>query len=217
MENLKKRAAIEAVKQIREGMIVGLGTGSTAKYATLKIAELIDQGMEIICIATSQESNRLARGVGIKTSDINEYDKIDITIDGADEIDKNLNLIKGGGGALTREKIVASCSKKLIIVIDESKKVEEFSFPLPVEVVTFGWKRTAEKLRKLDLNPQIRDGLITDNGNFILDCTYKRLNNVKEIEKEINILPGVVENGLFINLADEIIIGKKDLVQVMTK
>ncbi len=217
MEELKRKAAYEAVKEIRDGMIVGLGTGSTTKYAILKLGEMVKNGLDVVGIATSLESERIAREAGIKVADINDYESIDVTIDGADQVDNNLNLIKGGGGALLREKIVASCSKREIIVVDESKIVSSFSFPLPVEVVKFGWKRTAEKLAKLNLKPHIRHGFVTDNGNYILDCEYDKLENVEEMEAEINNLPGVVENGLFIGLTSEVIVGKKDGIEIMRK
>ena len=214
MEELKKIAAHEAVKEIKDGMIVGLGTGSTAKYAVIKLGEMVKEGIEIVGIATSLRSEKLAKEVGIKVADINEYEEIDITIDGADQVDTKKNLIKGGGGALLREKIVASCSKKEIIVVDESKLVENFSFPLPVEVVKFGWRHTADKLSKLNFEPKLRENFVTDNGNLILDCSYDRLSpNFSEMEKEINAIAGVVENGLFIGLADEIIVGTKEGVK----
>ncbi|KAA0001054.1 MAG: ribose-5-phosphate isomerase RpiA [Thermoplasmata archaeon] len=214
MEELKKIAAHEAVKEIKDGMIVGLGTGSTAKYAIIKLGEMVKEGIEIVGIATSLRSEKLAKEVGIKVADINEYEEIDITIDGADQVDTKKNLIKGGGGALLREKIVASCSKKEIIVVDESKLVENFSFPLPVEVVKFGWRHTADKLSKLNFEPKLRENFVTDNGNIILDCSYDRLSpNFSEMEKEINAIAGVVENGLFIGLADEIIVGTKEGVK----
>ncbi len=206
-EEAKKKAAHEATKYIRDGMVVGLGTGSTARYAIEKIGMLISDGYDIIGIPTSKESEAMARRLGIKIGDINDYDTIDVTIDGADEIDENLNLIKGGGGALLREKIVASCSRLEIIVADESKLVKSFSFPLPVEVVKYGWRRTADKLKKLGLKPRRRD-FVTDNGNYILDCEYDVLQY--EMEEKINMLPGVVENGLFIGMASFSIIGYRD-------
>lgn len=217
MEELKKMAALEAVREIKDGMIVGLGTGSTAKYAILEMGRMIREGVEIIGIATSVESERIAREAGIKIGDINDYDFIDLTIDGADEVDKNLNLIKGGGGALLREKIVANCSKKEIIVVDERKIVDKFSFPLPVEIIKFGWKRTSEKLSKLGFNVNLRHGFITDNGNYIVDCKYTSLKNLKEIEEKINNIPGVVENGLFIGLADEVIIGTSEGIKKISR
>lgn len=206
-DEAKKRAAYEATKHIKDGMVVGLGTGSTAKYAIERIGMLVSEGYDIVGIPTSKKTEEIARQHGIKIGDINEYDIIDVTIDGADQIDENLNLIKGGGGALLREKIVASCSKLEIIVADESKLVDKFSFPLPVEVVKFGWRRTEEKLKELGLRPKRRD-FVTDNGNYILDCDYDRLEY--EMEAKINTLPGVVENGLFINMASFAIIGYRD-------
>lgn len=217
MEELKKKAALEAVKQIKDGMIVGLGTGTTAKYAILEIGRMVKEGLDIVGIATSKQSEEIAKEAGIKIADINDYEEIDLTIDGADQVNKNLNLIKGGGGALLREKIVASCSRKEVIIVDESKIVENFSFPLPVEVVKFGWKRTAEKLKKLGFEPSIRQGFITDNGNYILDCKYEKIEDEKEMEEKLNNLPGVVENGLFISLADEVIVGKKERTEILKK
>jgi len=217
MEELKRKAAEKAAEAIEDGMVVGLGTGSTARYAILKLGEMVKGGLDIVGVATSLESERLAKGIGIKVADINDYESIDITIDGADQVNGKLDLIKGGGGALLREKIVASCSKREIIVVDESKIVDDFSFPLPVEVVKFGWKRTADKLRQLGFNPRIRHGFITDNENYILDCEYERIKASKELEEEINNIPGVVENGLFIGLATEVIIGRKDGIEVMKR
>ncbi|OYT59032.1 ribose 5-phosphate isomerase A [Thermoplasmatales archaeon ex4484_30] len=207
MEKLKKVAAHQAVSYIEDGMVVGLGTGSTAAYAIEKLGEMVKDGLEIIGIPTSVATENMAKKAGISVSTLNEYPYVDITIDGADQVDSNLNLIKGGGGALLREKMVASCSEKEIIIVDESKIVERFSFPLPVEVVKFGWKATTKKLANLGFMPSLRENFVTDNGNYILDCKYASIKNTKEMEREINSIPGVVENGLFIDLATEIIIG----------
>lgn len=213
MEELKRKAAYAAVQQVKDGMVVGLGTGSTARHAIVKLGEMVSQGLDIVGIATSIESEHIAQDANIPLADINEYEEIDLTIDGADEVDENFVLIKGGGGALLREKIVASCSKKEIIVVDERKCVEKFSFPLPVEVIPFGWRRTADKLRAFGFTPRLREGFVTDSGNIILDCHYGELGNPKEIERAINNLPGVVECGLFIGLADEVIVGKEEGVE----
>ncbi|KAA0003903.1 MAG: ribose-5-phosphate isomerase RpiA [Thermoplasmata archaeon] len=207
MEKLKKIAAYHAVRYIENDMVVGLGTGSTAAYAIKKIGEMVKDGLKIIAIPTSLSTENLAKKMGIPIATLNDYPYIDITIDGADQVDANLNLIKGGGGALLREKMVASCSRKKIIIVDESKIVEKFSFPLPVEIVKFGWKSTSKKLAKLGFTPCLRKNFITDNGNYILDCEYDTIKDVKEMEREINNIPGVVENGLFIDLATEIIVG----------
>ena len=208
MEKLKKLAAGEAVKYVKDGMIVGLGTGSTAMHAIKMIGEMVRDGIEIVGIPTSKKTEEIAVANGIKIGDLNDYEEIDVTIDGADQIDKKLNLIKGGGGALLREKIVASCSKKEIIIADESKLVEKFSFPLPVEVIPFGWRRTMDKLKNLGFEPNLRHGFITDNGNYIIDCKYEEI--AYGMEEKINNLPGVAGNGLFINMADMAIIAFSD-------
>ncbi|MEM2935440.1 MAG: ribose-5-phosphate isomerase RpiA [Candidatus Thermoplasmatota archaeon] len=215
MEELKKKAAKEAVKEVKDGMIVGLGSGSTAKYAIVEIGKKVKEGLEIIGIATSVESEKIAKEYGIKVADINDYEEIDLTIDGADQVDKNLNLIKGGGGALLREKIVANVSKKEIIVVDERKIVENFSFPLPIEIVKFGWKRTAEKIKKFGFIPELRKNFVTDNGNLIVDCRYKKID--EKLCNEIKAITGVVEHGFFAGIADEVIVGKKEGVRRIKK
>ncbi|KAA0003230.1 MAG: ribose-5-phosphate isomerase RpiA [Thermoplasmata archaeon] len=214
MEELKRMAAVHAASYIEDGMIVGLGTGSTAKYAVEKIGEMVREGMEVVGIATSKETEQIARDAGIPLSELNEHD-IDITIDGADQVDGNLNLIKGGGGALLREKMVASCSKKEIIVVDESKVVDSFSFPLPVEVVKFGWESVAKKLRAFGFTPKLREGFVTDNGNYILDCRYSNIEDAEEMETMLNTIPGVVENGLFVGLADVVVVGTKRGIRIL--
>ncbi|MBC7080652.1 MAG: ribose-5-phosphate isomerase RpiA [Thermoplasmatales archaeon] len=215
VEDLKKKAAREAVKEIKDGMVVGLGSGSTAKYAIIEIGKRVKEGLEIVGIATSLESEEIAKNCGIKIGDINDYEEIDLTIDGADQVDRKLNLIKGGGGALLREKIVAKCSKKEIIVVDESKIVDKFSFPLPVEIVKFGWKKTSEKIKKLGLVPELRKNFLTDNGNIIVDCVYEAID--EEICDEVKAITGVVEHGLFAGLADEVIVGTKKGVRRIRK
>lgn len=214
MEELKRMAAVHAASYIEDGMIVGLGTGSTAKYAVEKIGEMVREGMEVVGIATSKETEQIARDAGIPLSELNEHD-IDITIDGADQVDGNLNLIKGGGGALLREKMVASCSKKEIIVVDESKVVDSFSFPLPVEVVKFGWESVAKKLRAFGFTPKLREGFVTDNGNYILDCRYSNIEDAEEMETMLNTIPGVVENGLFVGLSDVVVVGTKRGIRIL--
>ena len=154
---------------------------------------------------------------------LNENPEIDLTIDGADEVDSRLNLIKGGGGALTREKIIAYYSKKEIIVIDDSKvvKILGIDFPLPVEVVKYGWASTKKTLEKFGCNVELRkimdEPFITDNSNYILDCEFERIEEPEQLEKEINNIPGVVENGLFIDLVDEVIVGSKQGIMTLEK
>jgi ribose 5-phosphate isomerase A len=211
--NPKQLAALEAVRYIENGMIVGLGTGSTAYWAIEKIGEMVSKnGLQIRAIATSTGSEEQARGLGIPIVSFAEAGQIDVTIDGADETDDELNLIKGGGGALLREKIVASNSNKLIIIADESKLVKELGkFPLPVEVTVFGWEKTFARLQALGCLPKLRmkagRPYITDNSNYIVDCAFGEIAHPATLHDQINAIVGVVENGLFIKLASRLIVG----------
>ena len=223
-EELKKLAAEKAVEHIEDGMIVGLGTGSTVEYALRKLGTLVRDGLKIKGIPTSVHTKRIANEEGIPLTTLEENPVIDVTIDGADEVDSNLNLIKGGGGALTREKIIAFNSNKVIIVVDDSKIVKclGIDFPLPVEVVKFGWPATKKTLEEFGCTVDLRkvmgeEPFITDNGNYILDCEFVRIDNPEELHANLNNIPGVVENGLFIGLADEIIVGGKQGVLTLDK
>jgi ribose 5-phosphate isomerase A len=223
-EELKKLAAEKAVDEIKDGMIVGLGTGSTMKYTLKKLGELVRKGLKIQGIATSIKTKRIAQEEGIPLTTIDVNPEIDITIDGADEVDGSLNLIKGGGGALTREKIIAFCSKKVVIIIDDSKIVKALGidFPLPVEVVKFGWTSTKKALESFGCEVVRREIIqgepyITDNGNYILDCDFEYIAEPEQLEKQINNIPGVVENGLFINLAHQVIVGGKQGIITLDK
>jgi ribose 5-phosphate isomerase A len=213
--NAKQAAAHKAVQYIKDGMIVGLGTGSTAYWAIQYLGEKVKQGMRITAIATSGETERLALECGIKVSEMDAVDYIDIDIDGADEIDRRLNLIKGGGGALLREKIVAAGSKTFIVIADGSKMVEMLGqFPLPVEIIPFGWQHTARHLALLGCQTTLRQKeakpFITDNGNYILDCQFGPIPDPAVLQQQINNTPGVVENGLFVKMATRIVIGYDD-------
>lgn len=212
---MKKMAAEKAVEHVDNGMVIGLGTGSTVKYAIKKLGEMINTGLKIEGIPTSLRTKKLATEYNIPLVDLNDYTKIDLTIDGADEVDSHLNLIKGGGGALTREKIIAYHSKKEIIVIDETKVVKKLGIdsPVPVEVTKYGWNATKKTLEELGCTAELRtimdEVYITDNSNYILDCDFGKINEPEALEKEINSIPGVIENGLFIDLVDEVIVGSK--------
>ena len=208
-------AAEKAVEHVDNGMVIGLGTGSTVKYAIKKLGEMVNTGLKIEGIPTSLRTKKLATEYNIPLVDLNDYTEIDLTIDGADEVDSNLNLIKGGGGALTREKIIAYHSKKEIIVIDETKVVKKLGIdsPVPVEVTKYGWNATKKTLKELGCTAELRtimdEVYITDNSNYILDCDFGKINEPEALEKEINSIPGVIENGLFIDLVDEVIVGSK--------
>ena len=214
--NLKQMAGERAAEYVEDGMIIGLGTGSTVYYTIVKLGELVKEGLDIIGIPTSLETERLAKELGINLSSLEEHPVIDLTIDGADEIDPRLNLIKGGGGALLREKIVASASKTEIIVADERKLVQNLGerFYLPVEAIPFSEAVVMKRLDEMGLNPEprVRDGkrFITDNGNIIIDCHTGPIENAAELEKELNMIPGVVENGLFIGLAHRALVATKN-------
>ncbi|WP_334219838.1 ribose-5-phosphate isomerase RpiA [Cohnella sp. JJ-181] len=210
----KRRAGEEAVKWVEDGMLVGLGTGSTAYWAIMDIGRRVKEGLKITAVPTSIRSEELAISLGIRlvTLDSIQPDGIDLTIDGADEADGDLNLIKGGGGALLREKIIAAHSKRLVIVADASKAVETLGrFPLPVEIVPFGSKLTMGRLEALGGHPALRlnengEPYVTDNGNYIADCRFGVIDDAAALETTLNLVPGVVENGLFVGMAERIVI-----------
>lgn len=213
--NVKQLAAEKAVEYVKDGMRVGLGTGSTAYWAIRKLGERVSEGLQITAVATSQASEDQARELGIPLVAFSDVDSLDLTIDGADELDGALQLIKGGGGALLREKIVAMGSARMIVVADESKAVTTLGkFPLPVEIVPFAWEWTVAALAKLGCKTELRrsgeDLYKTDNGNYIADCRFEAIESAAELALALQRIPGVVEHGLFIGIADLAIIGKKD-------
>ncbi|HSO76536.1 MAG TPA: ribose-5-phosphate isomerase RpiA [Blastocatellia bacterium] len=216
----KRRAAEYAVSLVRDGQVLGLGTGSTAKFATEALALMVQDGLKIKGVATSKATALLAKGLGIPLVELNETANIDLTIDGADEVDPDFNMIKGGGGALTREKLVAIASKRRVMLVDESKLVDTLgkTRPLPVEVLSFCWVMTYRRLQALGCTPELRraagEPFLTDNGNYILDCAFSSIANPADLEKTIKLLPGVVESGLFVGLADALIVGYDDRSEV---
>jgi len=212
-------AALEAVKHVKDGYIIGLGSGSTAAYAIAEIGRKIrEEEIEVLGIPTSSQAFLLAIKNKIPLTTLTEHPVIDLTIDGADQVDSKLNLIKGMGGALTREKIVASCSKKVIIIIDETKLTENLGEkqPIPIEVLPFALEPVSIKIQKLNGTPKLREGkgkigpVVTDNGNYIIDAFFAQIKDPEKLNEEIKLIPGVIETGLFINLADLIYIGRRD-------
>ncbi|WP_025689871.1 ribose-5-phosphate isomerase RpiA, partial [Paenibacillus zanthoxyli] len=204
-----------AVDYIQDGMKVGLGTGSTAYWAIRKLGERVAEGLKITAVATSRASEQQARELGIPLVSFGEINRLDVTIDGADELDGELQLIKGGGGALLREKIVATGSDRMIVIADESKVVRTLGkFPLPVEIVPFAWEWTVADLAKLGCVPELRQGgadlYKSDNGNYIADCRFEIITSAPELALALQSIPGVVEHGLFIGIADMAIVGKSD-------
>jgi ribose 5-phosphate isomerase A len=221
---LKKAAAYRAIEYVKDGMVVGLGTGSTAFFVVEGLGERVAQGLKIIGVPTSERTAAQARGLNIPLSTLGENPSLDLTIDGADEVERGpLNLIKGLGGALLREKIVAAASKQLVIVVDQEKLVDRLGdhTPVPVEAVQFGWQATAAALRKLGADPVLRHAtedhpFITDGGNYTLDCRFASIPDPAQLEKQIGMTVGVVESGLFIGRASTVIVATAGGVQVMT-
>jgi ribose 5-phosphate isomerase A len=219
MNEKKKMAALKAVEWVRDGMVIGLGTGSTAYYAIEVIGKLVKEGHDLVGVPTSKNTEKLALEFGIPLTSLESVNDIDLTIDGADEVDLRLRLIKGMGGALLREKIVASVSRQEIVAVDDSKLVDVLGTksPLPVEVVPFGHKRAKEAIERLRCKAQLRgenNPFVTDSGNYIYDCRFVRIENPEDLEKRLNLIPGVVENGLFIGLATRVVIGTEKGVVV---
>lgn len=203
--NLKEVVGKEAVKYVEDGMIVGLGTGSTVFYFVHALADRVKEGLNIQMVSTSIQTVELAKSLGLNIKELEEIDHIDLAVDGVDEIDKNFNAIKGGGSALFREKIVADIAKEVIWIYDESKDVEKLGkFNLPVEILPFGYSHTVRKLTEAGLNPVIRkkDGeiLITDNHNYIADLHLGYGFDIEEVKQKLANIVGVVEHGLFLNM-----------------
>ncbi len=214
---LKRIVAEKAVNTfVKDGMNVGLGTGSTAYFAIKRIGQLVAEGYDLTCVATSVQSENLAKECGIKVVDLDQVDSLDVTIDGADEVDPKMQLIKGLGGALLREKIVAAATIREVIIADESKLVEKLGTkaPLPVEVLRFGHEHTRYALKRQGCEPtlRMRDGepFVTDGGNYIYDCRFPGIDNPFFLESRIDVIPGVVENGLFLNTAYDVLISRQD-------
>jgi ribose 5-phosphate isomerase A len=216
-ENEKRLAALEAVKFVQPGSIVGLGTGSSAYFATQRIAELVKEGLQIEAVATSENTASLAESLGIPLLDFNQVHSIDITIDGADEFTSDLKLIKGGGGALFREKIVASMTKQEIIIADSSKLVDQLgAFTVPIEVVPFALNHVVKEIKLLHGSPVLRKKsgylFITDNGNYILDADFGLIGDPESLSNDLNNIEGILVHGIFLNLAAKVIMGDGDQV-----
>ena len=215
----KKNAGIKATEYIENNMILGLGTGSTVYYMIEKLGELVNQGLSIKAIATSHDTANLANEFKIPLVHIDEVERIDLAIDGVDEIDGQFNAIKGGGGALFREKMVSNIAEKVIWIMDSSKVVDSIgAFPLPIEILPYGYTHILKKLKLLSLNPvlRIRDDapFITDNHNYIVDLHIGKAFDIKYLYKNLKCVTGVLEIGMFLNNCDRIIVGTSNGVKM---
>jgi ribose 5-phosphate isomerase A len=217
-EAAKRRAGEHAAEAVGDGMVVGLGTGSTAAYAIRAVGEAVDAGLAVEGIPTSYQSRDLAREVGIPLTDLDEATP-DLAIDGADQV-AGATLIKGGGAAHAREKLVASAADRFVVVVDETKVVAAVDRPIPVEVVPAARRPVADAVRDLGGEPTLRDAerkdgpVVTDNGNLVLDCDFGTVEAAEDLAAALSGVPGVLEHGLFVDLADEIHVGSADGVRV---
>jgi ribose 5-phosphate isomerase A len=213
---IKKTLGKYATQLVPAHGTIGLGTGTTVEWLIREMGAMVKNGLDIKAVPTSSATTKLALEAGIKIIGLNDIDIIELTIDGADEIDPQFQLIKGGGGALLQEKMVAAASKKVVIIADESKYVDRLGrFPLPVEVIPNGWRQIQKKIMaagcpKAELRLINNLPCITDNGNYIIDCHYGMIEDASALNIELHLLPGVVETGLFIGMATEVIIGHAD-------
>jgi len=216
----KELAGRRAAQFVKDGMIVGLGTGTTASWAVRELAERVKnkEVKDVHCICTSTATRELADELGLSIRGLEDVEGVDLTIDGADQVDDDLRLIKGAGGALLREKVVAFSSDEMIIVIDESKLTKQLGLgvPVPVEVIPFAEAVVRQALSnfgaevEIKMEPDGDDPLITDNDNLILDCLFPEAFDAKRMEREIKRIPGVVENGLFVDMTDRLVVGRAD-------
>jgi ribose 5-phosphate isomerase A len=221
----KQIAAGSAAELVKNGMVIGLGSGSTAEIAIRILGEKVKNGLQIIGVPTSHKSEEIARALGMRLATLEDYPALDLTIDGADEVELgSLDLIKGRGGALLREKIVASSSQQLIIVVDESKIVNKLGShgEVPVEIVSFGWQSTAHRLEKLGWKPVLRSGpdgvpFVTDGGHYILDCSFQKGISIQSRAAQLHDTVGVVEHGIFLGMATEVHVGSATRVRVLRK
>jgi len=222
--DLEKEAAARAsLRYVKDGHVVGLGTGSTAAYFIKLLGEKVKDGLRIRGIPTSERSRVMAMSLGIPLTTLDESQEIDVTVDGADEVDPQLRLIKGGGGALLREKIVASATRTMVVVADASKQVRKLGqFPLPVEVIKFAQALVAKRIKSLGAQVQLRvnaDGTpyVTDENNHILDCRFGEIQDADGLARELSQMPGVVEHGLFIGMASVALLARGNEIVELTR
>jgi ribose 5-phosphate isomerase A len=220
---LKRKAAEAAADRVTDGMALGLGTGSTVQYAIVRLGQRMAEGWDLVGVPTSQATADLAKDFGIPLTTLDEHPNLDLAIDGADEVDPSLNLTKGLGGALLREKIVAAASEAFLVVVDESKVVGILGekVPLPVEVLPFGAQRTQERLRDLGCQPSLwlegGDPYRTDNGNYVMLCRFDGIPDPQGLARRLQEIPGVIEHGLFLDMAETVFVGRPGEVTEMRR
>jgi len=224
VEALKRAAGVRAADEVKSGMVVGLGSGSTAELAVEELGRRVESGLAIVGVPSSEKTRALAEKFRIPLAPPTDWPRIDLTIDGADQVERGtLALIKGLGGALLREKIVASASARMVVVVDGSKIVDRLggATPLPVEIVPFGSARTLDRLTALGLVPKIRQAagkpFVTDGGNQIADCAIARIEDAARLETELSSIVGVVETGLFLGLASMVVVGRSEGIEIMRR
>jgi ribose 5-phosphate isomerase A len=229
MDDLKRQAAARALEEVRDGMKLGLGTGSTAKHFVELLGERVRAGLRVVGVPTSEATRADAERCGIALTTLDDVDQLDLTVDGADECDGALNLIKGGGGALLREKIVAAASDRMIVIADESKWVDRLGrFPLPVEVIQFGLAATRHAMAKAFARAGVSGEMtlrkannghvfVTDGGHWIIDAHLGRIPDAPRLAGLLGVIPGVVEHGLFIGLADTAVLAGANGIRVVER
>ena len=226
MDFQKQQAAERALDYVKPGMKLGLGTGSTAAKFVDLLGVQVSGGLDVVCVPTSEATRIQAEALGIELATLEEQPELDLTVDGADEVDEDLRLIKGGGGAHLREKIVAAASARMVVIADESKRVSKLgAFPLPVEIVPFGWRTTHSKVSEtaamngckglVTLRGSQDNPFITDNGNYILDCAFGEIDDPERTARQLSLIPGVVEHGLFIGLAHAAVIAGANGIEII--
>ncbi len=213
---MKRAAGFKAAEMVEDGMVLGLGSGSTVFYALKRLGKRIrEESLDILGIPTSRGTEKAARDFGIPLTTLSEQGKIDLDIDGADEVDENLDLIKGGGGAHVREKIVATASARLVVIVDETKLVKRLGerWPVPVEVVPFASTPVSRRVEDMGARTELRTGdgnrkFETDNGNLILDCHFGIIDQPSRLERKLKLIPGVVDSGIFTGMTDRVVVGE---------
>ena len=222
-DRAKYASGVKAIETyLRDGMVIGLGSGTTSHWMVRALAPRVREGLKVVGVPTSKATRDLAAGLGIPLADLNDHPELDVTLDGPDEIDRAGRMIKGGGACLLWEKIVAAATRRYVVIADDRKLVDVLGrFPLPVEVIPFGWRSTERLVRELfastghrDVPIQLRGGertpVVTDSGHYLLDCSLERIPEADELAVRLNVIPGVVENGLFVDVAEAVVFGHAD-------